>query len=799
MAFHPRYKAGWVHRDICNRLEKFSRDIDEGKSPRLMLLMPPRHGKSQLASKLYPAWHLGHYPHHEFIGCSYNIPLALDFSREVRDVIKSEKYNKIFPKTKLNEDFQSAEAWRLQSATGVGAGGYNAAGIGGGITGKGAHCLVSGTIVSTPTGGKTIDFLYETGGAVNTPMGQKRIMAATKNTVPTLYKLTTTTGKSIIGTGEHPMYMPGKGAYLSLKELYGQTKSTNPFNLSVVLEGIPASEVRSNQDGETRTQRHILQQRVQPEPSRSEECKEVQNLRAASNDRGELSKRGILLNKVQAESEETSGQNLSGMQRGVSAKNFKAGLLQQPMFRQSAQSQNARFWEFPLQGRQLVRFFVRPDASDSKRAGSSVRNLWNSERSELSPHRRGHTEQYPGEPDNALPNPPHNSSQVQYDSISSVEVISGGTYTVYDLQIEDAGCFFAGQILTGNCLIIDDPIKNAEEADSSDLRQKIWNWYLTSAYTRLAPGGGVLIIMTSWSDDDLAGRLQREMKEDPEADQFEVVKYPAIAEEDEKYRLKGEALHPERFTLEMLNKTKRLMGGTTSRYWSALYQQNPVSDEGAYFTDGMFKHVDELPQIKDMDIYQAWDFAISEKQHNDFTVGTTIGVDSDDNMYVIEVVRIKTNDAAVIIEAVLDMYQRYPHIKGFGAEDSQIWRTLRKGLERRAVQKKIYIHLDEKLNILKPVSDKMVRARPLQARMSSGKVFFPRGKSWYDDVKTEFLRFPAGIHDDIVDSLAWNTQLLSKSGPPPPVKYRGSSRELTLEQKLLRLNRGNGSISHMSS
>ena len=99
--------------------------------------------------------------------------------------------------------------------------------------------------------------------------------------------------------------------------------------------------------------------------------------------------------------------------------------------------------------------------------------------------------------------------------------------------MEDTGCFFADQVLVGNCLIIDDPIKNSEEADNADTREKLWDWYGSTAYTRLAPGGGVLVIQTHWHDDDLAGRLKMAMAEDPDADQFEVVVYPAIAEHDE--------------------------------------------------------------------------------------------------------------------------------------------------------------------------------------------------------------------------------------------------------------------------
>lgn len=484
--FHPRYKAGWVHHDICKRLEKFAADVEAGLSPRLMLLMPPRHGKSQIASKLYPAWHLGHYPHHEFIGCSYNISLALDFSREIRDVIKSAAYEKLFPGTKLNPEFMSAESWRLASKTGVGAGGYNAAGIGGGITGKGAHVLV-----------------------------------------------------------------------------------------------------------------------------------------------------------------------------------------------------------------------------------------------------------------------------------------------------------------------IDDPVKNAEEAESVDIRQKIHDWYKSTAYTRLAPGGGVLVIQTWWHDDDLAGRIMKDMKDDPEADQFEIVKYPAIAEEDEEFRAEGEALHPERYDLEALLRIKRTLG---LRYWSALYQQNPISTEGAYFTKENFRFRDQTPSEEHMAIYQAWDLAISDDQQkaNNWTVGITIGIDWDDMVHVLERVRIKTNDSSVIENEMIDMYARYKSVAGFGVEDGQIWKTMRSSLKKRAVERRVYMNLDDKQNILQPVKDKVVRARPLQGRMQNNRVTFPKGASWVDEMITEFVKFPAGAQDDQIDALAWAVQLgIRRAAPrrPQPIKNK---QELTVSQKIKGLGKS-GAMSHMTA
>jgi hypothetical protein len=135
---NARYDAGWVHADICMRLEKFSDDVAAGKSPRLMLLMPPRHGKSELASKNFPAWHLGRHPHHEFIACSYNLSLAMGFSRKVKQLLDDTAYQGVFPSTRIDGNNSSTEEWGIAGNPG----GYVAAGIGGPITGKGAHVLV---------------------------------------------------------------------------------------------------------------------------------------------------------------------------------------------------------------------------------------------------------------------------------------------------------------------------------------------------------------------------------------------------------------------------------------------------------------------------------------------------------------------------------------------------------------------------------------------------------------------------------------------------------------------------------
>lgn len=498
---NPRYDAGWVHEDICRRLEKFSDDVAKGLSPRLMLLMPPRHGKSELASRMFPAWHLGRNPDHEIIASSYNVSLAMTFSRKVKEVLEDPSYHSVFD-TRLNPNNQSAEEWGVQGTRG----GYVAAGVGGGITGK--------------------------------------------------------------------------------------------------------------------------------------------------------------------------------------------------------------------------------------------------------------------------------------------------------------GC---------NILIIDDPLKNAEEADSGDTREKLWDWYGSTAYTRLAPGGGVLVIETWWHDDDLAGRLQVAMAADEEADQFVVVKYPAIASADEwldqstdliervehdeavdystqdapedrakedsfrasiralaqgkdlthwKFlRTKGEALHPARYDIQKLNRIKKTI---PPRFWSALYQQNPVPDDGAYFLKEQFRRA-TVPHVARSNVYIAFDFAISEKKQNDYTVGVVGLQDEDDRLHVADMMRYKSGDSLFIVESILNLTERWysPHLL-LGFEDGQIWRAIEALLKKRMRERRVY----PSIVVLKPITDKLARARPLQGRMQQGMVSFSLDGEWYDTCRTEMLRFPAGVHDDQVDALAWMVQMAIGQSPPRKIKHK---------------------------
>lgn len=449
---NPAYQAGWVHADICQRLDKFAQGVEQGLHPRLMITMPPRHGKSELGSKTFPSWYLGRNPKHDVILTSYSGELAKDFSRKCRDLMDTNAFKNVF-KTRLSKDSKASDKWSTAQG-----GGFTAAGVQGPITGRGAH----------------------------------------------------------LG-------------------------------------------------------------------------------------------------------------------------------------------------------------------------------------------------------------------------------------------------------------IIDDPVKDREEAESETIRQKVKDWYSSTFYSRLAPGGGILIIQTRWHDDDLSGWLlsemaevEREMAEEgtefwPEdADKWELVEYPAIAIQDEEFRKQGEALHPERYPLAALKRIKRAM---IPRDWQALYQQKPVSEDGDYFKAEYFRyyHPKDLPPLSELRIYAAFDFAISQKTSADWTVGVVVGIDRKQNIWLLDMRRGRWNSLG-IINLLFEIQMLYdPELMGI--ETGQIELALEPFIIKEEQERGVTLNY-EKLRT-KGV-DKVIRARPLQGRMEQHKVFFPSLDStpWMMTLVNELLKFPLGKNDDIVDALAWIGQMI---------------------------------------
>ena len=472
--FHAGYMPGWCHQDICRRLEKFVQDVEAGRSPRLMICMPPRAGKSALASDMFPSWVLGKHPDWPIIASSYAQSLPVKFSRSIRDRIQDPEHRAIFPDLLLRSDAKGVEEWMTSKG-----GGYVAAGVGTGITGKG---------------------------------------------------------------------------------------------------------------------------------------------------------------------------------------------------------------------------------------------------------------------------------------------------------------FMIG--------IIDDPIKDQEEADSEVIRDNAWSWYQSTFRTRAAPGAGILVIQTRWHWHDVAGRaleadaeLEKAGVPLEERENWDVVSYPAIAEGDEHLmrdgsievdppdvaeslrllRRKGEALHPERYPLSELQKLKNNL---SSSIWNSLYQQKPTPDEGDFFVKDDFRYRWLDPAYRPLcRIFMTVDYAIGKKQRNDYTVMGAWALDSNDDLYLLEGRRGRWKTQEIVDNAVALVERHKPEV--YAGEQGQIHLAVWPLIEQALVQKRLYVSVDE---TLVPIQDKEVRARPLQSRMQRRKLFFSFDEQtrpeFYDLLEREFLQFPNGANDDIVDMAAWGSRLAQNIALP---------------------------------
>jgi predicted phage terminase large subunit-like protein len=293
--------------------------------------------------------------------------------------------------------------------------------------------------------------------------------------------------------------------------------------------------------------------------------------------------------------------------------------------------------------------------------------------------------------------------------------------------------------------IIDDPIKNSEEASSEVIREKIQEWYKSTAYTRLEPDGAIIIITTRWHEADLVGWLLSEQKKGGEV--WDVVDFPAIATDNDILGRKvGEALWPDRFNADDLARIKKSVG---SFWFAAMYQQNPVPAGGAIIKREWWKYYDKLPDKKAFKRYiWAWDTAVKVGEENDYSVGIYLG-ETDVGYYVIDVKREKLE---------------YPDLKRHITQCYQGSRASAIIIEDKSSGQQVIQELQRGSRLpvveIKPVADKVTRAYLVTPLIEAGLVYLPENASWVAEFISECLSFPKGKHDDQVDALVYGLDYL---------------------------------------
>ncbi|HHV39699.1 MAG TPA: phage terminase large subunit [Tepidimicrobium sp.] len=315
------------------------------------------------------------------------------------------------------------------------------------------------------------------------------------------------------------------------------------------------------------------------------------------------------------------------------------------------------------------------------------------------------------------------------------------------------GCVAAGAggPITGrgaHCAIIDDPFKNAEEAASKTIRDKVWEWYRSTLRTRLAPGGAIVLIMTRWDEDDLAGRLIKEMEAGGE--QWVIISMAAEAEEDDPLgRELGELLWPEYgFDAAWAETTKRAVG---TYFWSALYQQRPSPVEGGMLKRGWWRFYRELPSSLD-EIIQSWDMTFKDSAGTDFVVGQVWGRKGADK-YLLDQVRDRM-DFPATLTAVKGLTSKWPQATAKLVED-------------KANGPAVIAMLNQEIEGLIPVEpqgSKVARASAVSPQIEAGNVYLPDPSivPWVHDFIEECAAFPTGAHDDQVDAMSQALMRLNK-------------------------------------
>jgi predicted phage terminase large subunit-like protein len=682
----------------------------------------PTHN-SEIVSRRLPAYLFGLDPDTAIIAASYGADLAQSMNRDLQRVIDNDRYRELFPGTQLSgknvaksamgNSIRTSDKFEIVGHEGK----YKSAGVGGALTGSGGDlCFVQGTMVTTNNGKVTIEELVATPHKYlvlsynheKEVLQYKRITNTLKHrTTKDLVEIQTVSGRRIVSTFDHPIYTQERGyreanllskgtgifkanikefqklhdvfckngSEKALQTMLGKNKG---YKYSVKLHtlwcGVQEVKIRLGEIFKEGSQRYILFVKMFNKTPHYEKhtnkklccvwkkwCEkgDSKNLFKRMFNKNKISTEKIKTNNVSDVSEEASTTIpsdkilLNGVQEQTPChsndrrekslvRRWFYKLLPTPVLQAKALHKTARWWEMR---------FVHGNGKASR-----------------TPHRSEQTEFQFGKSNNTMPVTPHNSSQIEEESISSIKRYSVGEVTVYDIEVEGNHNFFADEILVHNC-IIDDPVKDMKEAMSSTTQKVTWDWYTSVAATRLSKNGKVIVMLTRWSENDLAGKLLERAKQDPDADQWEVLCFPMEFEEDHKHvhpedpRKEGDLLWPEWFPENKMIKTKATVG---TKVYSSLYQQRPSPAGGSIFKRAWFNYYKEQPREFHHKMLSV-DCAFKKSETTDYVAMHVYGMVGT-KKYLIWRVKERLDFPETLAEIVA-IHQRFPDIRYTLVED----------------------------------------------------------------------------------------------------------------------------------
>lgn len=698
------YASAWHHEAIDEVLEK----VERGEILRAIIEMPPRHGKSEKASRRFPAWFLGRDPYHQVIFATYGADFAEDFGRKVREIMLTPTYRQVFPKVSLRQKSKAADRMETE------AGGMAVfIGVGGPATGRGADLLLiddpfknreeaesatnrdkvwdwftSTAYTRLMPGGRIVIILCMTGDTpVLLPDGTERRLDSLRvgdevatyengrlatstvrntrsNGRDSVFKITTSSGRIVRANGRHPFLTDNNG------ELeWVQTKNLTTAHK---IFGVKAN----GESGKGR--RAPLTDAKNPSSVAATACG-ITSRKNGPTDR-------VLHRATQSH----DGSQRSSTATGSRLKNTLASLRAR-----AANVLSAAQGKLRSIGR--VTFASIIVTTPARFAGSSATSAtlpldsWEA---------------------SALPSPSPSTSDFTPDRVVSVE--PDGEEEVFDVQIDRTENFIANGLVSHN---------------------------------------------TRWHEDDIVGRIfNTDYVPKEEADKWFRLQLPAIIEEGTD---KERALWPERYPLEVLKSTRAFIG---ERDWNALYQQRPTPPEGVFYKQSMIHTYDNAEYqkvLKNCRKYIAGDLALGEtSKHDSSCVGVAL-VDEDDTIFISPDLYWDRKRADQSVEMILRMMKLHEPMSTWW-EKGQIEKAVGPFLYKRMAEEKVYCHVEA----MPVAGDKGTRSSAIRGRMSMAKVKFPKFAPWFPRAKEQMLKFTGSgddAEDDFCDFIAIIGQGLSKS------------------------------------
>jgi predicted phage terminase large subunit-like protein len=613
---------------IIDALEK----VERGELKRLILALPPRHGKSETTSKLFLAWYMGRNANREIAFATYNQEYANQRGRAVRDLMASSEYQEVFPDAAVKMHTSASQRFETANKNQ-----FFAVGVGGPLTGRGAHCFPAGTLVETEKGLRRIEHIAKDVDAPRVLSYDhktkrtvwSRVIASQELKTDALYTIRTTSGRTLRATADHPIYVRGFG--------YRQAQDIRP--------GDPLL-------GKAVAQEHDVPELRERQDRQGGDLPRVLHRTAGTNDGTD----------VCVVREGLCPEDLRG--RKVGAPRAYSELLLKVLQREAPRGEE------------------QPKMRNVRGFGS-----------------------------------------VPKSSVLRC-VLSRATYAAQ--------------------AVIDDPIKNREEADSPNERARLIAWYQSAFRTRLHPGGAIILIATRWHLADLTGYVLSEN----EHENWEVLEFPAILDEPASQLLGrpiGTALWPERYNLDELHQIRTSVG---TREWTALYQQKPVPNGGGVIERDWLRWwgSDKPPECST--IIASWDTAYGQTRTSDFSAVTVWGT------FQHEDIEGNSVPCAILLGARRGRW-KFGDLKAqmieidrkFGCDFTLVES---KGPGLSTIQELRSLGLPMKEYV--PRGSKEHRLDAVSPFFEQGRIYIPKGKEWADDYIEQLCNFPASRYDDYVDA-----------------------------------------------